>query len=146
MKKWSRSSFNNSSSYSVNEVLTDLQTVNSMQYSPPWSSSVPMADTSICNNIDHSIQAIPPVPVVDTPACNNNNSSIRDTPFPFSDTVSPEQTPVTLKSLNMSYSNLYSQSIALKEYLLNEICILRKEVYTKIEWKIWYQASKTKIK
>ena len=89
-------------------MLTDLQTVNSMQYSPPWSSSVPMADTSICNNIDHSIQAIPPVPVVDTPACNNNNSSIRDTPFPFSDTVSPEQTPVTLKSLNMSYSNLYS--------------------------------------
>ena len=29
-----------------------------------------------------------------------------------------------------SYSNLYSQSIATKEFLLNEICILRKEVYT----------------
>ena len=115
--------------YTANEVLTDLQTVNSMQYSPPRSSSVPMADTSICNNIDHSIQDIPPVPVVDTPACSNNNSSIQDTLFPFSDTVSPEQTPVTLKSLNKSYSNLYSQSIALKEYLLKEICILRKEVY-----------------
>ena len=32
--------------------------------------------------------------------------------------------------LNKSYSDLYSQSIVINEFLLNEICILRKEVYT----------------
>ena len=64
-----------------------------------------------------------PVPVVDTPACNNYNSSIQDISSQLSDTV-------TLKSLNKSYSDLYSQLIAIKEFLLNEICILRKEVYT----------------
>ena len=69
-------------------------------------------------------------PIVDIAACNSNNSSIQNIPSPLSDTVSPQQTPVTLKSLNKSYSELYSQSIAIKEFLLNEICILRKEVYT----------------
>ena len=120
---------NNSASYSVNEELIDLQTVKTMQYSPPWSPSVLTADTPVCN-IDDSIQDIPPVPVVDTPACDNNNSSIQDIPSPLSDTVSPQQTPVTLKSLNKSCSDMYSQLIAIKEFLLNEICILRKEVYT----------------
>ena len=120
---------NNSASYSVNEELIDLQTVETMQYSPPRSPSVPTADTPVCN-IDDSIQDIPPVPVVDTPACDNNNSSIQDIPSPLSDTVSPQQTPVTLKSLNKSCSDMYSQLIAIKEFLLNEICILRKEVYT----------------
>ena len=120
---------NNSASYSVNEELIDLQTVKTMQYSPPWSPSVLTADTPLCN-IDDSIQDIPPVPVVDTPACDNNNSSIQDIPSPLSDTVSPQQTPVTLKSLNKSCSDMYSQLIAIKEFLLNEICILRKEVYT----------------
>ena len=120
---------NNSASYSVNEELIDLQTVKTMQYSPPRSPSVPTADTPVCN-IDDSIQDIPPVPVVDTPACDNNNSSIQDIPSPLSDTVSPQQTPVTLKSLNKSCSDMYSQLIAIKEFLLNEICILRKEVYT----------------
>ena len=43
--------FNNSTSYSVNEELIDLQTVNSMHYSPPQSPSVPIADTP-----DDSIQ------------------------------------------------------------------------------------------
>ena len=43
--------FNNSTSYSINEELIDLQTVNSMHYSPPQSSSVPIADTP-----DDSIQ------------------------------------------------------------------------------------------
>ena len=62
--------------------------------------------------------------------CDNNNSSIQGIPSPLSDTVSPEQTPVTLKSLNKCYSDLYSQSIAIKEFLLNEICILQKEIYT----------------
>ena len=122
--------FNNSASYSVNEELIGLQIVKTMQYSPPQSSPVPIADTSVYNIIDDSIQDIPPVPVVDTPACDNNNSSIQDIPSPLSDTVSPQQTPVTLKSLNKSYSNMYSQLIAIKEFLLNEICILRKEVYT----------------
>ena len=103
-----------------------------MQYSPPRSSPVPIADTPACNNIDGSIQDIPPVPIVDTPACNNNNSSIQDIPSPLSDTISPQQAPVTLKSLNKPYSDLYSQSIAIKEFLLNKICILRKEVYTNI--------------
>ena len=122
--------FNNSASYSVNEDLIDLQTVNSMQYSPLRSSPVPIADTPVCNHIDDSIQDMLPVPIVDTPACNNNNSSIQDIPSPLSDTISPQQTPVTLKLLNKSYSDLYSQSIAIKEFLLNEICILPKEVYT----------------
>ena len=122
--------FNNSASYSVNEDLIDLQTVNSMQYSPPRSSPVPIADTPVCKNIGDSIQDIPPVPKVDTPAYNNNNSSIQDIPSPLADTVSPQQTLVTLKSLNKSYSDLYSQSIAIKEFLLNEICILQKKVYT----------------
>ena len=120
---------NNSASYSVNEELIDLQTVKTMQYSPPRSPSVPTADTPVCN-IDDSIQDIPPVPVVDTPACDNNNSSIQDIPSPLSDTVSPQQTPVTLKSLNKSCSDMYSQLIVIKKFLLNEICILRKEVYT----------------
>ena len=110
--------------------MIDLQTVKTMQYSPPRPSSVPIADTPVCNIIDDSIQDIPPVPVVDTPACDNNNSSIQDIPSPLSDTASPQQTPVTLKSLNKSYSDMYSQLIAIKEFLLNEICILRKYVYT----------------
>ena len=76
------------------------------------------------------MQDIPPVPVVDTPTCDNNNSSIQDIISPLSDTVSPQQTPVTLKLLNKSYSAMYSQLIAIKEFLLNKICILRKEVYT----------------
>ena len=107
-----------------------------MQYFPPRSSSVPLADTPVCNIIDDCIQDIPPVPVVDTPACDNNNSSIQDIPSPLLDTVSPQQIPVTPKSLNKSYSDMYSQLIAIKEFLLNEICILRKEVFTKIEWNI----------
>ena len=72
--------FHNSSSFSVNEELIDQQTVNSMQYSHPRSSSVSVADTPVCNIIDDS----------------------------------PQQTPVTLKSLNKSYSDLSSQSIAIK--------------------------------
>ena len=107
-----------------------LQTVNSMQYSPSWSPSVPIADTPVCNIIDDSIQDIPPVPIVDTPACKSNKSSIQDIASPLSDTVSPQQTPGTLKLLNKSYSDLYAQSIAIKEFLLNKICILRKEIYT----------------
>ena len=121
---------NNYASYSVNGDLIDLQTVNSMQYSPPRLSPVPKAGTPVFNNIDDSIQDVPPIPIVDTPACNNNNNSIQDIPFPLSDTASPQQTPVTFKSLNKPYSDLYSQSIAVREFLLNEICILRKEVYT----------------
>ena len=109
--------------------MIDLQTVKTMQCSPPRSSSIPIADTPVCNIIDDSIQDIPPVPVVDTPACNNNNSCIQDIPSPLSGTVSPQETPVTLKLLNKSYSDLYSQSIVINEFLLNEICILRKEVY-----------------
>ena len=97
-----------------------------MHYSTPRWSPVPIADTLVCNIVDGSVQDIPPVPVVDTPACDNNNSSIQDIPSPLSDTASPHQTPVTLKSLNKSYSDMYSQLIAIKEFLLNEICILRK--------------------
>ena len=93
-----------------------------MQYSL-LSSPVPVADTPVCDNID-SIQDIPTVPIIDTSTCNSNNTSIQDIPSPLSDTVSPQQTPVTLKSLNKSYSDLYSQSIAIKEFLLREICIL----------------------
>ena len=62
-------------------------------------------------------------------SCDKNNSSILGIPSPLSDTVSPQQTPVTLKSLK-SYSDMYSQLIAIKKLFLNEICILRKEVYT----------------
>ena len=80
---------NNFASYLVNEELTDLQTVKTMQYYSPRSPSVPIADTPVCNIIYDSIQDIPSVPVVDTPACNNKNSSIQDIPFPLSDTVSP---------------------------------------------------------
>ena len=120
--------FNISAACSINKELIDQQTVKTMQYSPR-SSSFAIADTPVCNIIDGSIQDIPPVPVVDSPA-SNNNSSIQDIPSSLSDTVSPQQTPVTLKSLNKSYSDLYSQLIAIKEFLLNEICILRKEVYT----------------
>ena len=72
--------FHNSSSFSVNEELIDQQTVNSMQYSHPRSSSVSVADTPVCNIIDDS----------------------------------PQQASVTLKSLNKSYSDLSSQSIAIK--------------------------------
>ena len=54
---------NNFTSYSLNEEFINLQTVNSLQHSPPRSSSVPIADTPVCNNIDHSIQDIPPVSV-----------------------------------------------------------------------------------
>ena len=61
---------------------------------------------------------------------SKNNSSTQDIPSPLSDTLSPQQTPVTLKLLNKSCSDLYSQLIAIKDFLLNEICILRKEVYT----------------
>ena len=110
--------------------MIDLQTVETMQCSPPWLSSIPITDTPVWNIIDDSIQEIPPVPVVDTPACKNNNSCIQDIPSPLPDTVSPQETPVTLKLLNKSYSDLYSQSIVINEFLLNEICILRKEVYT----------------
>ena len=92
---------NNYASYSVNGDLIDLQTVNSMQYSPPRLSPVPIAGTPVFNNIDDSIQDVPPIPIVDTPACNNNNNSIQDIPFPLSDTASPQQTPVTFKSLNL---------------------------------------------
>ena len=101
-----------------------------MHYFPPRSSSVPAANTPVRNIIDDSIQDIPSVLVVDTSVRNNNNSSIQDVPSPLSDTVNPEQTPITLKSWNKSYSDLYLQSIAIKEFLLNEIWILRKEVYT----------------
>ena len=124
--------FNNSTSYSLNEEVIDLQTVNSMQYSPRWSSSAPIADALVCNIIDHSIQDI--VTIVDTHACNNNNINIQDVLSPLLDTVSPQQTPVTLKLLNKSYFDLYSQIIAIKEFLLNEICILRKKVYAKVLW------------
>ena len=78
----------------------------------------------------HLFQDLPPVPVVDTLACNINNSSIQDIPSPLLDTVSSQQTTVTPKSLNESYSDLNSQLIAIKEFLLNKICILRKEVCT----------------
>ena len=78
--------FNNFASYSVNEDLIDLKTANSIQNSPLRSSPVPMTDTHVCNN---------------------NNNSIQNIPSPLSDTVSPQQTPVTLKSLNKSYSDLY---------------------------------------
>ena len=122
---------NNSTSYSVNEELIDLQTVKTMQYSPLLLPSVPIADAPVCNIIDDSIQDIPPLLVVDTPACNNNNSSIQDIPFPLSDTVSPQQTPVTLKSLNKSCSGMYSQLIAIKEFLCET-----KFTQTKIEWNI----------
>ena len=72
-----------------------------MQYSPPRSSPVPIADTPVYNNIGDSILDVPPVPIVDTPACNNNNSSIQDILSALSDTaISPQQTPVTFKSLN----------------------------------------------
>ena len=81
--------FDDSASYSVNEESIDLQTVKTMQYSPPQSSSVPKADTPVCNIVYDGIQDIPPVPVVDTAACNNNNSSIQDIPSPFSYTVNP---------------------------------------------------------
>ena len=54
--------FNNSASYSVNEELIDLQTVNSIHYFLPRSSSVPITDTPVCNIFDNSIQDIPPVP------------------------------------------------------------------------------------
>ena len=141
-----RSRFNNSASYSVKEELIDLQTVNSMHYSLPRSSSVPIADTPGCNIIDDSIQDIPPVPIVDTPACNNNNSSIQDMSSPLLDTASPQQTPVTFKPLNKSYSNLYSQSITIKEFPLNEICILRKEVYNKDRMKHLISSLQAKIK
>ena len=140
-----RSRFNNSTSYSVNEELIDLQTVNSMHYSLPRSSSVPIADTPVCN-IDDSIQDIPSVPIVDTPACNNNNSSIQGMPSLLLDTASPQQTPVTFKSLNKSYSDLYSQSIVIKEFLLNEICILRKEVYNKDRMEHLISSLQAKIK
>ena len=79
--------FHNSSSYSVNEELIDLKTVNSMQYSHPWSSSVSIADTPVCSIIDDSIQDIPPIPIVDTPACINNSSSIQDIPSLLLDTI-----------------------------------------------------------
>ena len=110
--------------------MIDLQIVKTMHNSPPRSSSVPIPDTPVCNIIDGSVQDTPPVPVIDTPACNNNSCSIQDIPSPLSDTISPQQTAVTLRSLNKSYSDLYSQSAAIKEFLLNEVCILRKEVYT----------------
>ena len=101
-----------------------------MQYSPPRLPSVPIPDTPVCNIINKSTQDIPPAPVVEIPECNDNNNSIQDIPSLLSDTVIPQQISVTLKSLNKSYSDLYSQLIAIKEFLLNEICILRKEVYT----------------
>ena len=81
-----------------------------MQYSPPRSSPVPIADTALCNN---SIQDIPPDPIVVTPACNNNNTNIQDIASPLSDTVTPQQAPATVKSLNKSYCNLYSQYITI---------------------------------
>ena len=101
-----------------------------MQYSPLRSTSIPIADSLECNTIDDSIQDKAPVPRVDTPACNNNNSSIQDIPSLFSDTVSPQLTHLRINLLNKSYSNLYSESIAINEFLLNEICVLRKDVYT----------------
>ena len=110
--------FNNPASYPVNEELIDLQSVKTMQDSPPRLSSVPIADNPVCNIIDDSIQDISTVPVVDTPACNKNNSSIKDISYPLSDTVSLQQTPVALKSLSKSYSDLHSQLIATKEFLL----------------------------
>ena len=123
--------FSNSASSSVKEKLIDLQTVETMQYSSPRSPSVPIADTFVCNILEERNHYKRPAPVVDTPTCNNK-SSIQDIPSPLADTVSLQQTTITLKSLNKFYSDLYSQSIAIKEFLLNEICILGKEVYTNI--------------
>ena len=80
--------------------------------------------TTVCNNIDKSIHNIPPVSIVDTPQCNNNSSSIQGIPSPNSNTVSPQQTHVTLKSLKKSFKK------SLKEFLLNEICVWQKKVYT----------------
>ena len=121
--------FHNSTSYSVNEESIDLQTVSSMQNSPPRQRPVPIVDTPVRSNIVNRIQDFPLVPLVDTPACNNNNNKIQDILSPLSDTVSPQQNPVTLKSLNKSYSGMHSQFIAINEFLLNEICVLRKEFY-----------------
>ena len=95
-----------------------------MQYSPLRSTSIPIADSLECNTIDDSIQDKAPVPRVDTPACNNNNSSIQDIPSLFSDTVSPQLTHLRINLLNKSYFDLYSESIAIKEFPLNEICVL----------------------
>ena len=88
------------------------------------------SNNAVCNIIDDSILDISPAAIADTPAGDNNNCSNQDIPSPLLDTVSPEQSPVTLKSCNKSYSNLHSKSIAIKQFLLNEICILREEVYT----------------
>ena len=71
-----------------------------MQYSPSHSPVVPVFDTPVCNNNGNSIKDMPVVPIVDIPVCNNNNKSILDIPFPLSGTVSPQETPVTFKSLN----------------------------------------------
>ena len=122
--------------------------MNSMQYSSPRLSSVRIADTPVYNNIEDSIHDIPPVLIADTSMCNNNSSSIQGIPSPLSDTVSPQQTRVTLKSLNRYYSHLYSQCIAIKEFLLNEICILQKDLYTskdKMEHLILSLQEKNKI-
>ena len=91
---------------------------------------VPITNTSVCNNIDVSIQDIPPVPIVDTPVCSNVNNNIQNIPSLLSDNVNPQQNPGALKLLIKSYSDLYSQSIAIKEFPLNDICVLQKEVYT----------------
>ena len=105
--------FKNSTSYTLNEYLIDLQAVASMQYSRPRSPPDLIADTPVYKNIEDSIQDILPVMLVDTPARNNKNNSIQDIPSPLSDTVSPKWNPVTLKLLNKPYSNLYSRSIAI---------------------------------
>ena len=66
----------------------------------------PFIKTSVCNSNSNSVQAIPPIPIVNTPVCNNNNSSTQDIPSTLSDTVTPQQTSVTLRSLNKSYGDL----------------------------------------
>ena len=47
--------FYNFASYSINEELIDLKTMNSVHYSPSWSSPIPIADTPVCKIIDNSI-------------------------------------------------------------------------------------------
>ena len=84
---------------------------------------VPITHTTLCSNIDDIIQDIPPVPILDTYVCNNINNNIWYIPLLLSDTVSPQQTPVTLKLLIDSV--LYSQSVAIKEFPLSNFFLCK---------------------
>ena len=111
-------------SYLINEKLTDSQSVDLTELLPNISEGPSIPDTPICINggeKDSVLDDAPTIPITDTPICNNQ-----------CDERSPDYSlsqPFILESLKQNYKSLYAQSVATKEFLLNEICSLKRKYH-----------------